>query len=216
MNKTDQVTLNRMVNNAAVNIEAVNPRPIWDTEESTWDLTQRINVKGVFLGCKYASRQMLTQEPHRTGDRGWIINIASVLGMVATQDSAAYCAAKGAVINLTKAAAMDCAPDRIHVNAVCPGSKRCPKRRASIDCHTNASPVTLTAMTERLRNDVNAQEHIIGLHPFRGLGIPDDIAGVVVFLASDDASWVTGVSSPKCLGFELILVAYLSLDLCAG
>ncbi|GAB7350213.1 hypothetical protein MBLNU459_g0871t1 [Dothideomycetes sp. NU459] len=108
--------------------------------------------------------------------------MASVLGMVAQPNHPAYCAANGAVINLTKAIAMDCAPYRIHVNAICAGS-------------------TLTSMTEPAMSNTETQEHIIGLHPFRGLGIPDDIARAAVFLASEDASWITGVPLPVDGGY---------------
>lgn len=52
------------------------------TDEATWDTTMRVNAKSVFLGCKYALTQMLLQEPHSSGDRGWIINISSIMGMI--------------------------------------------------------------------------------------------------------------------------------------
>ena len=79
------------------------------------------NVNGVFYGTKYASAQMITQEPLPSGDRGWILNAASVYGLVGTPSAPAYCTSKGAVANLTRAAALDCAPYRVHVNAVNPG-----------------------------------------------------------------------------------------------
>lgn len=59
------------------------PTPIHETSESVWDTTMAVNVKSVFLGSKYAIRQMLQQEPHNSGHRGWIINIASIYGLVA-------------------------------------------------------------------------------------------------------------------------------------
>jgi NAD(P)-dependent dehydrogenase (short-subunit alcohol dehydrogenase family) len=71
----------RMVNNAGVAFETDDPKPIWDYPEDRFDKTIAINLRGVFLGCKYASAQMAKQEPHANGDRGWIINLASVLGL---------------------------------------------------------------------------------------------------------------------------------------
>jgi NAD(P)-dependent dehydrogenase (short-subunit alcohol dehydrogenase family) len=76
-----------MVNNAGVAVEAQNPQPIHTTTEQTWDLTMRVNAKSVFLGCKYAITQMLEQEPHESGDRGWIINISSIYGLVGGLDN---------------------------------------------------------------------------------------------------------------------------------
>jgi NAD(P)-dependent dehydrogenase (short-subunit alcohol dehydrogenase family) len=75
-----------MVNNAGVGLEARAPAPVHLTEESIWDTTMRINAKSVFLGCKYAAGQMLKQEPHVSGDRGWIINMSSIMGIIASQD----------------------------------------------------------------------------------------------------------------------------------
>lgn len=72
-----------MVNNAGISIEARSPAVLHLTDEATWDTTMRVNAKSVFLGCKYALTQMLTQEPHSSGDRGWIVNISSIMGMIA-------------------------------------------------------------------------------------------------------------------------------------
>lgn len=63
-------------------MEARNPQPIHTTTEHTWDTTMRVNAKSVFLGCKYAIAQMLDQKPHESGDKGWIINISSIYGLV--------------------------------------------------------------------------------------------------------------------------------------
>lgn len=119
---------------------------------------------------------MLKQQAHASGDRGWIINTSSILGYVGAEHTAAYCASKGAVLNFTRAAALDCAPHRIHVNGVAPG-------------------YTESSMTGPIWRDEKAYREKLAMHPFGGrLGQPDDLAKACVFLASEDAQWVTGVS----------------------
>ncbi|KAL8879288.1 MAG: hypothetical protein Q9198_003069 [Flavoplaca austrocitrina] len=87
-------------------------------------LDVRVNSRSVFLGCKYAIRQFLSQPLHPSGHRGWIINTASMLGLVGLKPSAgAYCASKGAVVLLTKQIAVEYGIDKIHCNALCPGCK---------------------------------------------------------------------------------------------
>ena len=86
--------------------------------------SRRINSRSVFLGCKYALRQSLSQPLHPSGHRGWIINTASMLGLVGLKPSAgAYCTSKGAVVLLTKQIAVEYGIDKIHCNALCPGCK---------------------------------------------------------------------------------------------
>lgn len=112
-----------MVNNAGITLEAQSPGPIHETADSTFDTTMSVNSRGVFLGCKYAAQQMITQDPHPSGDRGWIINMASVAGLVGVKRSVCYAASKGSVVQMTRAVALDLAPWRIHCNALCPGCK---------------------------------------------------------------------------------------------
>jgi NAD(P)-dependent dehydrogenase (short-subunit alcohol dehydrogenase family) len=72
-----------LVNNAGISVEAGNtPKKVHETPEDTWDLTMAVNAKSVFLGCKYACAQMIKQEASPSGDRGWIINISSIYGLV--------------------------------------------------------------------------------------------------------------------------------------
>jgi NAD(P)-dependent dehydrogenase (short-subunit alcohol dehydrogenase family) len=70
------------VNNAGISTEAHHPAVCHLTDEDVWDLTLNVNAKSVFLGCKYAIAKMLKQEPHSSGDRGWIVNIASIMGLI--------------------------------------------------------------------------------------------------------------------------------------
>ena len=146
--------LDIIANNAGISVESTHPRPlgIHETSEADWDRTMAINAKGVFLGCKYAIAQMLTQDllPSGNGkDRGWIVNTASVQGLVAYYNTPAYTASKGAVAQLTKQVALDYAKDGIHCNSICPGFLR-------------------TAMTQNLQNDGAKQAEIDRAHPFGG------------------------------------------------
>ena len=176
--------LDIMVNNAGIAFEGSAPAPIWDCQLDVWDKTNAINMTGVFYGCKYASAQMLKQEPHQpSGDQGWIINTASILGLVAAAGSPAYCASKGAVVNLTRSAALACGPKRIHVNCICPG-------------------YTSSALTAPLFEQPELIKQLEKLHPFgERLGEPEDLARVCVFLASDDARWVNGAAIQVDGGF---------------
>lgn len=72
-----------MVNNVGISAEALRPAMIHEAEEDMWDTVMNVNTKSVFLGCKYATAQMLKQDPHPSGDRGWIINMSSIFGIVA-------------------------------------------------------------------------------------------------------------------------------------
>jgi NAD(P)-dependent dehydrogenase (short-subunit alcohol dehydrogenase family) len=81
-----RLTILSLVNNAGISLEARWPAACHIANEDVWDTTMRVNVKSVFLGCKYAIAQMLKQEPHPSGDRGWIINMSSIMGIVASQD----------------------------------------------------------------------------------------------------------------------------------
>ncbi|KAL5340255.1 hypothetical protein BJX70DRAFT_387472 [Aspergillus crustosus] len=174
--------LDVMVNNAGISIEARTPAVCHLTDEETWDTTMRVNVKSVFLGCKYATAQMLKQPPHSSGDRGWIINMSSIKGIIAGLYSPSYCASKGAVSNLTRQVALDYAPHRIHVNAICPG-------------------YTQTAILKETTTHMASVEDLERRHPFGGLGKPDDIARIAVVLASEDANWVTGILLPVDGGY---------------
>ena len=136
-----------------------------------------INLKGVFLGMKYAIPAMI-----RSGG-GSIINAASVAGLVGFQNIPAYCASKGGVIQLTKTAALEYAKQNIRVNATCPG-------------------VIWTPMVERFVGEsAEAHAQMEALEPIGRLGKPEEIAALVLFLASDESSFITGAALPVDGGF---------------
>jgi NAD(P)-dependent dehydrogenase (short-subunit alcohol dehydrogenase family) len=141
--------------------------PVWDIEEEEWDYTFDVLVKGVFFGIKHGARAMRKQ-----GQGGVIINTASTAGLSGGSGPLVYSAAKAAVINLTKAAAVQLAPDRIRVNAICPGG-------------------ILTGLTNQ--GDPEAAVKVLEkMQPWPEYGKGEHIAGAALFLASDDAGFVTG------------------------
>ena len=143
--------------------------PVWDIEEEEWDYTFDVLVKGVFLGIKHATRVL-----RRQGRGGAIINTGSVAGLSGGAGPLAYSAAKAAVVNMSRAAAVQLAPDRIRVNAICPG-------------------FILTGLTHPKQKSLEeAGAFLDGLQPWPEHGTGDDIAGVALFLASDDSRFVTG------------------------
>lgn len=121
-------------------------------------------------------------DPADEGERGSIINTTSILGLVAAVNNSSYCTSKGAVVNLTRAAALDCAPIGVRVNAVAPG-------------------YTASSMTAPLFGQENVREGLAEKHPLRGLGLPRDLARACVFLASGESGWITGTTLPVEGGF---------------
>jgi len=159
--------LDVLFNNAAVQIMAT----LVETTEESWDRIHSVNLKGVFLGCKYAIPVMLP-----TGG-GSIINMASILGFVGDSDLAAYCAAKGGVMNLTRVAALTYGPQGIRVNCICPGDVNTPM----VEDYFNKAP-----NPEQLRQEVRSK------YALRRIATPKEVAQVAVFLASDASSFITG------------------------
>ncbi|KAI0812119.1 NAD(P)-binding protein [Xylaria sp. FL0064] len=167
--------LDILVNNAGISLESRRPpTAVHETPESVWDTTMAVNAKSVFLGSKYAIKQMLQQDKHKSGHGGWIINIASAHGLVAGKASPSYAASKAAVVNLTRQVALDYAEHKIHCNSICPG-------------------YTQTAIFKDTIKNMNGFDELQAKHPM-GLGVPEDIVGSAVFLASDDARWITGTA----------------------
>jgi NAD(P)-dependent dehydrogenase (short-subunit alcohol dehydrogenase family) len=156
-----------MVNNAAVQIE----RELAETTEEQLDRILAVNLKGVFFGCKHAVRAM------RPAGGGAIVNVASILGLVGDGILAAYCAAKGGVLGITRATAVQYGRDAIRCNAVCPGDIDTPLVQAYFN--TAADPAALRA-------EVSAE------YPLERIAEPREVARAVVFLASEDASFMSG------------------------
>jgi NAD(P)-dependent dehydrogenase (short-subunit alcohol dehydrogenase family) len=166
-----------MVNNAGVDL---GPNTIVEETEEQWDLTMAINAKGVFLGCKAAITQMMKQpEPQGRGSRGKVINVASMAGLVALWDGPAYCASKGAVINLTRQVAVDFAAHRINVTALCPGP-------------------TESGLSRQFLEDAECRTAFHAAVPWPDFQRPEDVANAAVFLASDESTQITG----SCLMVE--------------
>ncbi len=163
--------VNVLVNNAG----ALSVSNVETISEADWDRVMATNLKGPFL----MSRAMLPAMRRAGG--GSIVNIGSVLGIAAIRNRAAYCASKGGVAMLTKAMALDHAQDNIRVNCVCPS-------------------IVESAMTEMFFAETEAarklRESRLASVPLGRFGKPNDIAGIVVFLASDESSWMTGTVIP--------------------
>ena len=141
--------------------------PITEIAVEDWDYTFAVLVRGVFLGMKHGARVMKKQ-----GQGGAILSTASIAGLGGGDGPQAYSAAKAAVINLTRAVAIELAPERIRVNAICPGAILTPLLH-------RGSPEAIQSVLEKLQ-------------PWPEAGRPEHIAAAALFLASEDARFVTG------------------------
>jgi len=169
-------SINVLLNNAGVlhigNVEQI-------TEEQ-WDETFNTNVRGLWL----LSRAVL---PHmRKAGGGSIINMASVLGINGARNRASYAPSKGAVVLLTKCMAIDHGHENIRVNAICP---------SFVETDLTAAVLRTAADPQAVRRER------VAAHPLGRLGKPEDIAGLAVYLASDESSWVTGSVFPVDGGY---------------
>jgi dihydroanticapsin dehydrogenase len=160
--------LDIMCNNAGVVTDAL----IADMTEEEWDRVIDVNLKGTFLGCKYAIRAM-----KRAGG-GSIINIGSVNSFVGEQLHSHYCATKGGVLMFSKCAALEYAKDKIRTNVVCPGW---------IDTPMNYEYIANLGGLEKVEAMLETIQPL-------GTGRPEQVAAAAVFLASDESSLITGTS----------------------
>jgi NAD(P)-dependent dehydrogenase (short-subunit alcohol dehydrogenase family) len=159
----DLGTIDILVNSAGI----VSASKMIDMPEEEWDETLDVNLKGTFLCCQAAARTMVKR---RAGN---IINIASEYGLRAAVDRGAYCASKAGVINLTRVLALELAEYNVRVNAIAPGVIKTP---LSWRCWTE--PAVLKATEARI--------------PLGRLGMPEEVASAILFLASDAGSYITG------------------------
>jgi NAD(P)-dependent dehydrogenase (short-subunit alcohol dehydrogenase family) len=158
-----------LYNNAGIMPEA--DHSVIDTDVATWDQVMAVNVRGVFLGCKFAIPQMVTQ------GSGSIINIASfvaLLGCSVPQD--AYTASKGALLSLTRSLAVQFGPNGIRTNAICPG------------------PVETPLLMDWLVKDEEAKRIRLARNPTGRFGKPEEIVNMALYLASDESRWTNGAS----------------------
>lgn len=155
--------LDIIFNNAGV----VSMGKIEETSEEDWCKVLAVDLKGVFFGCKRAIPEMEKQ------GRGKIISTASIAGLVGFSGTAAYCAAKGGVVNLTREMALECASKKINVNAIAPG-------------------IIETAMTKDILADPKQKEGMLAATPYPRLGLPTDVAYAALYLASDESDFITG------------------------
>jgi glucose 1-dehydrogenase len=164
--------LDVLVNNAV--LAGRHSKPLLDTLDTDWDVVMAVNLRGPFMLCRAAVRQMLKQEP-RGEVRGRIINITSQHGMVGVPGHFAYAVSKGGLVQLTRQIAVEHGRDGILCNAVAPGK-------------------ILTGAAGDLAADPASAAYVRSRTPFGRLGEPADVAAAVAFLASDQATFISGVN----------------------
>ena len=161
--KTQFGSVDILVNNAGSAIT----KKAEDLTESDWDRVIDMDMKAVFFMAQAAGKHMIAQKS------GKIINIASMLGLVAEKQVLPYCVAKGGVLQMTKALALEWAKYNIQVNAICPG-------------------YVITDINKEALSEEKIYKHITGKIPMRRFGEVGDIAGAAVFLASPASDYMTG------------------------
>lgn len=149
-------------------------RTVEATTEEEWDQTFDVNVKGTFLMSKYAL-------PALRETKGSIVNVSSYVGLVGFAGASAYAASKAAILNLTRSMALDHAREGIRINAVCPGS---------VDTEM------IHAAWQQFGDVEQAQKLWAEKHPLGRIATPEEVGRAILFLASDEASFITGAALP--------------------
>lgn len=171
-----------LVNNAGVSSKR---RPIVEMSLEDWRHVMAINLDAPFLGIKHVAPLMIK------GGGGSIINVSSIFGKVGGAGVADYCASKGGITQLTKAAAIELAKDGVRVNSIHPGFIDTPMLRAGLE-----AGAALGFQSVEARRD-----HLLSLHPLGRLGEPKDIAEGILFLASDASAFMTGAELVMDAGY---------------
>ncbi len=169
--RQEQGRLDILVNNAGVS----HVGSILETSLEDWERVMTVNTRGVFLCSKYASDEMLAQEPRG----GVLVNIASVAGMIAVDNRFPYGASKGAVISMTRSIAIDLVSQGIRANAICPGTVHTPFVEGYLERNFGDHK-------DEVRDQLHARQ------PLGRMGRPEEIASAALYLASDEAAFVTG------------------------
>ena len=156
-----------LVNNAAI----WRPGRVTDLDEETWDNVLNTNLKGIFLVSKYTLPVMIKAK------QGVVINVASVAGLVGAPEASAYAASKGGVVNLSRSMALDFAPYNIRVNCLCPGLTDTAQGDSVVGHYKPAMDPTEAKRTWQ---------------PVHRVGTPEDMAKAALYVASDDAEFMSG------------------------
>lgn len=159
-----------MFNNAGYHIS----KNVEETLEDEWDFIINTNLKSVFLCSKYAI-------PHLRKTKGCIINMSSMVGLIGQSNAGAYSASKGGIITMTKGMALDYAKDGIRVNCICPGWVETP---------------LVEDWFNQQKDPQKARAYIYSVHPLGRIATIEEVGRAALFLASSDASFVTGVALP--------------------
>jgi NAD(P)-dependent dehydrogenase (short-subunit alcohol dehydrogenase family) len=162
--------LDILFNNAGIQVFGTIP----NTPEANWHKVMDVNLKGVYLGCKYAIPHMVAQ------GSGSIINTSSVLGLVGDPDLPAYCATKGGILAMTRAMAQAHGRQNIRVNSICPGDVETP---------------IVVEYFEHQPDPEEARRRAAAEYALGRIAQPEEIANVALFLASDESSFITGRTS---------------------
>ncbi|WNQ13991.1 glucose 1-dehydrogenase [Paenibacillus aurantius] len=162
--------LDILFNNAA----SILPKPLEEVEEEEWDRLMAINLKSIYLAIKYSI-------PELRKTKGAIINMASLNGLVGQRQNASYAATKGGIVAMTKSLALDYAKDGVRVNCLCPAGVMTPLMESWIDQQEDPAAV---------------RKSLDDMHPLGRAAQPEEVTQAALFLASEKASFITGVALP--------------------